>query len=210
MSAGHYFDADPATPSRVHEVTLALPEDPLVLWADRGVFSSSRVDPGTLALLRAAPPPAPAGHLLDLGCGYGPIALSLARRSPQATVWALDINRRALELTARNAERHGCPNVRPVVAGDIPDGLRFAEIWSNPPIRIGKPALHDLLQLWLPRLAEHGRACLVVQRHLGADSLAGWMTAGGWDVRRLASKSGYRILEVRGNLQDRPAGGGPQ
>lgn len=194
--SSHYFDAEPVASSRPREVSLESDAHRLQLATDRGVFSAARVDPGTTALLRAAPPPPAQGHLLDLGCGYGPIALSLARRSPAATVWALDVNRRALELTAANAARNGCPNVHPVTAADIPASVRFNEIWSNPPIRIGKPALHDLLAEWLGRLEPDGRAWLVVQRHLGADSLAGWLAGGGWAVRRLASKAGYRVLGV--------------
>jgi 16S rRNA G1207 methylase RsmC len=112
-------------------------------------------------------------------------------------VWALDVNRRALALTAANAARHGCSNVAPVEPDGVPDEVRFSQIWSNPPIRIGKEALHELLSRWLPRLAAGGTAWLVVQRHLGADSLAAWLGAEGWDVTRVASKSGYRVLEVR-------------
>jgi len=199
MSSGQYFDPDPAAPSRVHEVTLTLSGDPLVLSADRGVFSSARIDPGTLILLRSVPDPPVGGDLLDLGCGYGPIALSLARRAPEATIWALDINRRALALTAANAQRHGLANVRAVDPDEIPAQLRFAEIWSNPPIRIGKEALHTLLLRWLPRLAPGGTARLVVQRHLGADSLAAWLGEQGFVVTRTASKRGYRVLEVHGD-----------
>jgi 16S rRNA (guanine1207-N2)-methyltransferase len=206
MPSGQYFDPEPIASSREHNVTLALPDGTLELSADRGVFSAGRIDPGTLALLRAVPAPAQEGDLLDLGCGYGPIALTLARRAPTAVVWALDVNRRALALTAANGERHGLANVRPVLAEDIPHEVRFAEIWSNPPIRIGKPALHDLLGRWLPRLGAGGRAWLVVQRHLGADSLAAWLGDEGWRVERVASKAGYRILRVAAEPRS-PAGG---
>jgi 16S rRNA (guanine1207-N2)-methyltransferase len=79
----------------------------------------------------------------------------------------------------------------------VPPELRFAAIWSNPPIRIGKEALHDLLGTWLARLTPDGVAILVVQRHLGADSLAEWLRGQGWDVARLRSRMSYRLLEVR-------------
>ena len=79
---------------------------------------------------------------------------------------------------------------------EVPATARFATIWSNPPIRIGKPALHDLLTRWLGRLADGGTACLVVQKHLGADSLARWLGEQGWRVTRLSSRAGYRILLV--------------
>jgi 16S rRNA (guanine1207-N2)-methyltransferase len=168
----------------------------LTLTADRGVFSGSRVDPGTLSLLKESPHPPAAGDLLDLCCGYGPIACALARRSPGATVWAVDVNLRALELTAANAASLGMPNLRAATPDEVPSGVVFKGIWSNPPIKVGKDALHELLTAWLDRLDVGASTWLVVNRHLGSDSLAGWLGTSGWAVRRAASKSGYRVLEV--------------
>jgi 16S rRNA (guanine1207-N2)-methyltransferase len=196
MSEGHYFDADPAVASRPGQVQLVLPDFQARLRSDRGVFSAGAVDPGTLHLLKSIPTAALTGNLLDLGCGYGPIACTLAHRSPLATVWAIDVNERALALTAANAEALGQSNVRVIRPEDAPSDLTFAGIWSNPPIRIGKAALHDLLLSWLPRLEPSGSAWLVVQRHLGADSLASWLGQSGWAVARVGSKRGYRILKV--------------
>ena len=194
--AGQYFEADPTVASRPASVELALPALRFSLRVDRGVFSAGRVDPGTLALLREAPPPPPAGELVDLGCGYGPITCTLAARSTGARVWAVDVNSRARELTAANAARLGLDNVSVVDPGEVPPGLAFDGLWSNPPIRIGKESLHDLLEQWLPRLTPAGTAWLVVQRHLGADSLAAWLRATGWSADRVASKQGYRVLRV--------------
>lgn len=195
-SPAHYFDPSPGTPSRPTSLRLDLPDRSFTLVADRGVFSVGRVDPGTKYLLLAAPPPPPAGDLLDLGCGYGPIALTLAARAPGATVWAVDVNERALGLTRRNAAAAGLDNVVVVRPGDVPDDVRFAAIWSNPPVRIGKAALHDLLTGWLDRLAPDGHALLVVQRNLGADSLQRWLADRGWEVERRGSRMGYRLLGV--------------
>ena len=168
-----------------------------------GVFSGGRVDLGTRVLLREVPdPPAGPGDLLDLGCGWGPVALSMALRAPEATVWAVDVNERAVALTAANARRLGLPRVRAVTPPQVPDTVRFAAIWSNPPIRVGKDALHDLLLRWLPRLAPGGAAHLVVQRNLGADSLHEWLAAQAPDggpplrVTRTGSAKGYRVLRV--------------
>jgi 16S rRNA (guanine1207-N2)-methyltransferase len=194
--ADHYFTANPSAPSRPEPVELRLPDMQLRLMADRGVFSGGRVDPGTLALLKESEHPPAAGDLLDLGCGYGPIACALARRSPAATVWAVDVNSRALELTAANAASLGMPNLRAAGPEDVPTGVVFKGIWSNPPIRVGKDALHELLSTWLARLDAGASAWLVVHRHLGSDSLAEWLGDKGWAVRRAASKSGYRVLEV--------------
>jgi 16S rRNA (guanine1207-N2)-methyltransferase len=197
VPTGHYFDAAPGAPSRPSQVELRLPDAAVSLTVDRGVFSGTRVDPGTVALLRSEATPAAAGHLLDLGCGYGPIACTLARRAPAATVWAVDVNQRALALTRTNATSLGLTNLVAEDPDGVPDDVTFAEIWSNPPIRIGKEALHQLLECWLARLAPEGRALLVVHRHLGGDSLAEWLSNRGWVVRRQASKQGYRVLDAR-------------
>ena len=177
---------------------LVLPDLHLDLETDRGVFSRERVDPGTKLLLLEAPPPPAAGNLLDLGCGYGPLAVALARRSPEATVWAVDVNRRAVALTAENARAAGLANVAAVEPDDVPDGIRFAALWSNPPVRLGQAPLHGLLQRWLARLAPGASAFLVVHKHLGADSLARWLDGEGHPTRRLVSRMGYRILQVEG------------
>ena len=194
----HYFSPTPASPSERRLVKLRLRDVEAELWTDRGVFAGSRVDSGTLALLETAPPPPPDADVLDLGCGYGPIAIALARRSPQARVWAVDVNERALELTRDNAFLNGCSNVHAGRPDELPPGLELAAIYSNPPVRIGKEPLHSLLSEWLDRLGEHGHAYLVVQRHLGSDSLARWLEESGRRVGRLASKKGYRILDVSG------------
>jgi 16S rRNA (guanine1207-N2)-methyltransferase len=192
----HYFSASPSAPSQPVSLRLDLPDVTFSLEADRGVFSAQRIDPGTKLLLLEAPPPPPAGDLLDLGCGYGPIALTLASRAPGAAVWAVDVNERALALTQTNAAAAGLRNVRAVAPDAVPAEVRFSAIWSNPPIRIGKAALHDLLVGWLGRLAADGHALFVVQKHLGSDSLHRWLDQQGWHVARRASRMGYRILEV--------------
>jgi 16S rRNA (guanine1207-N2)-methyltransferase len=188
----HYFSARPQAAHRPGLVRVVLPDVYLELATDAGVFSPGRLDPGT----------PPGGDLLDLGCGYGPIACVLAARSPGATVWAVDVNERALELCARNAAAAGLPNVRCVTPGDPSVPARLAAIWSNPPVRIGKAALHELLLGWLGRLVPGGQAgpggrgYLVASRNLGADSLHRWLAGQGWPVTRLAARSGYRLLQV--------------
>ena len=175
---------------------MVLPDVYLKLATDAGVFSPGRLDPGTRLLLDESPAPAPSGDLLDLGCGYGPIACVLAARSPGAAVWAVDVNERALELCARNAAAAGLPNVRCVTPDDPSVPARLAGIWSNPPVRIGKAALHELLLSWLRRLGPGRDAYLVASRNLGADSLHRWLAEQGWPVTRLAARSGYRLLQV--------------
>jgi 16S rRNA (guanine1207-N2)-methyltransferase len=177
-------------------VDVALADVGFTMLTDRGVFSHGHLDTGTSLLLREAPAPPPAGDLLDLGCGSGAIALTLAKRSPAAAVWAIDTNERARELTVLNAARNAVDNVRVAAPDEVPEELRFAAIWSNPPIRVGKAALHALLERWLGRLTPDGEAILVVQKHLGADSLQRWLTEAGLPTDRIASRSGFRLLRV--------------
>jgi 16S rRNA (guanine1207-N2)-methyltransferase len=192
----HYFEAQPEVASKPRTVRLHMGDLELELETDRGVFGSKAVDMGTTVLLKEAPPPPQTGDLLDLGSGYGPIAIALARRAPGATVWAVDVNERALALARKNAEANHVPNVKVTDPTNFPPQIRLQAIYSNPPVRVGKKPLHDLLLQWLPRLAPEGVAYLVVQRNLGADSLAAWLTEQGYRTSRLKSKKGYRVLGV--------------
>ncbi|MDH3295997.1 MAG: class I SAM-dependent methyltransferase [Acidimicrobiia bacterium] len=196
-SDGHYFSDQPSTRSRPTTVTLHLPDLSLDLVTDAGVFGRGGVDPGTKLLLTAGPEPNPGDrHLLDLGCGYGPIALTLATRNPGATVWAVDINARARDLCRHNAAQAGLTNVHVIGPDGHDPAIAYDRIWSNPPIRIGKPALRELLATWLDRLAPDGSAHLVVQKHLGSDSLHGWLGQSGWPTTRRRSQAAYRLLDV--------------
>lgn len=197
----HYFSPEPGTEHRQRELHVRLAGRDVDVVTAGGVFSADRVDLGTTVLLREVPSPPEAGDLLDLGCGWGPLALTMALESPRARVWAVDVNSRARELTALNARRLGVANLRVAAPDEVPEEVRFAEIWSNPPIRIGKDQLHELLLRWLPRLAEGGSAYLVVQRNLGADSLHRWLgeqlpAFDGWEIEREASAKGFRVLRV--------------
>jgi 16S rRNA (guanine1207-N2)-methyltransferase len=193
----HYFSERQQAVSAEREIIVDTVDPPLVLHTDRGVFSHGKLDAGTALLLRQAPPPPGTGVFLDLGCGAGPIALTLARRAPAARIIALDVNERARLLCAANAARNGLDNVEVTAPGDVDTAQRYDLIWSNPPIRVGKAQLHELLQTWLGRLTTSGAAVLVVQRHLGADSLQRWLVEQGWRTERLASSKGYRLIDVR-------------
>jgi 16S rRNA G1207 methylase RsmC len=199
MSGEHYFTARPGAELRPRTIRVSLAGREVELGTAGGVFSPDRLDAGTRVLLDAVPAPPPGGELLDLGCGWGPIALTLALESPHARVWAVDVNERSLDLTRRNAERLGLTNVNAVLPTELPEDVEFDTIWSNPPIRVGKAELHALMTGWLPRLAPGSDAWLVVQRNLGADSLQRWLDAelpGHATVRADTSK-GYRVLRVR-------------
>ncbi|MGV1008911.1 MAG: class I SAM-dependent methyltransferase [Dermatophilaceae bacterium] len=198
MSGEHYFTAEPTGPGEYRSLRVTLAGHPVMVQTAPGVFSPRRVDPGTAVLLDHVPAPAASGALLDLGCGWGPLALSLGLLSPSADVFAVDVNARALELVRRNAAALGLPRVRASLPDEVPAEVRFALIWSNPPIRVGKAALHELLRRWLVRLADDGTAYLVVQRNLGSDSLQRWIADElGMPCERTASSRGFRVLRVR-------------
>jgi 16S rRNA (guanine1207-N2)-methyltransferase len=193
-----YFASRPAAAHRPGSVRVILPDLHLELGTDAGVFSPRRLDPGTRLLLDVAPPPPAAGDILDLGCGYGPLALAAAIRAPAARIWAVDVNARALALTEGNAGRAGLANVTCALPDDPGLPARLDLIWSNPPVRIGKSALHAMLARWLDRLSPGAAAFLVVQRNLGSDSLQRWLAECGWIAERAAARSGYRVLKVTG------------
>jgi len=193
----HYFSAVPASAAERRPLEVRLAGREVSVTVAGGVFSPGGLDKGTAVLLDEVPPPPPSGSYLDLGCGWGPIALTMGLLSPQADVWAVDVNERALDLAAGNARSLGLSRVRVALPEDVPSDVAFDLIWSNPPIRVGKAALHDLLRTWLPRLRPGGRAYLVVSKNLGADSLQRWIESDlGMACRRLASHQGFRILTV--------------
>ncbi|MEZ0449475.1 class I SAM-dependent methyltransferase [Cellulomonas sp. ICMP 17802] len=194
----HYFTATPASPDERRVLRVHLAGRDVEVETAGGIFSPDHVDLGTRVLLDHVPAPPAEGDLLDLGCGWGPIALTLALESPGARVWAVDVNERALDLTRRNAERLGATNLHAVTPDRVPEDVVFAAIWSNPPIRVGKEALHAMLTQWLGRRERGGEAHLVVGKNLGADSLQRWMAAElGVAVERTASAKGFRVLAVR-------------
>ena len=198
MPQEHYFSASPDSPSTLREITYQVGEREFAVQAASGTFSASKLDPGTSILLSKFEQFPDSGNVLDLGCGWGPISLAIASFSPETTLWALDVNARSLELAGKNAVKLGLSNIKVVTEEQIPKDLKFDAIWSNPPIRIGKAALHELLRTWLPRLESGGRAMLVVQKQLGADSLLSWIQTEFPELTssRFSTDKGFRVLEI--------------
>jgi 16S rRNA G1207 methylase RsmC len=199
MSSDHYFSPAPGTVLKTRQITVHLHGQDRELTTANSVFSPAHIDTGTEVLLKYAPEPPVDGHFLDLGCGWGPIALHLALASPGATVWAVDVNERALDLVRTNAAALGLTNINAVLAPDVPADISFRTIWSNPPIRVGKDELHGLMQTWLPRLESEADAWLVVQRNLGSDSLQRWLSdelPATFETTRAAISKGFRVLQV--------------
>ena len=200
MAGEHYFSSSPGSDPRPRTIRVSLAGREVEVDTASGVFSPDHVDTGTAVLLSHMPAAPPSGNVLDLGCGWGPIALSAALESPHATVWAVDVNERALDLVRANAERLRIPNVIAATPDEVPEGIEFSSIRSNPPIRVGKHELHTMLGRWLPRLSLGSDAWLVVARNLGSDSLHRWLQtelAEGWTVLRAATSKGFRVLRVR-------------
>jgi 16S rRNA (guanine1207-N2)-methyltransferase len=196
----HYFSSSPGGDPGYRPLQVRLAGRDVEVTTGNGIFSPDRVDVGTQVLLGHVPAPPPGGDLLDLGCGWGPVALSLAMESPHARVWAVDVNERALDLVRRNAASLGLVNVNACLPQDVPADVRFMTIWSNPPIRVGKNELHAMLLNWLPRLELGSDAWLVVQRNLGSDSLQRWMQGefpADYAFLRAATSKGYRVLRCR-------------
>jgi 16S rRNA (guanine1207-N2)-methyltransferase len=202
MSEDHYFSQEPGSALKPKSIIIPVAGEMVQVTTASGTFSPTQLDFGTEVLIEQMELAPESGDLLDLGCGWGPIALNLAKLRPNTKVWAVDVNTRSVELTAKNAKGLGLSNIAAVVPEQVPENLVFSGIWSNPPIRIGKKELHELLLKWLPRLAVGAEAYLVVQKNLGSDSLQKWLTeelAGNYEVSRYTSIKTYRVIKVKRN-----------
>jgi 16S rRNA G1207 methylase RsmC len=200
MSSEHYFSETPGSDYKPKEISVVINGHEVLVTTAGGVFSPDHIDQGTNVLLTHLDEAPAGGNILDIGCGWGPIALSLASASPKATIWAVDVNQRSLELTAVNAKRLGLSNIKCVTPEEVPADLEFSGIWSNPPIRVGKDVLHEILLTWLPRLQEHAEAYLVVQKNLGADSLHRWLESElpeNFSTVRVDTAKSFRVLRVK-------------
>lgn len=202
MSEDHYFSQEPSSPLKPKTIQIPVAGEIVDVTTASGTFSPAQLDFGTEVLIEQMDLAPVSGNLLDLGCGWGPIALNLAKLRPNTKIWAVDVNTRSVELTQANAKNLGISNIEAVLPDQVPADLRFSGIWSNPPIRIGKKELHELLLMWLPRLETGGEAYLVVQKNLGSDSLQKWLTeelATGFEVSRYTSIKTYRVLKIKKN-----------
>jgi len=199
MSSEHYFAETPGSDFKPKRITIQLLGKSVEVETAGGTFSPDRLDQGTAVLLSHVHIAPRGGNLLDIGCGWGPIALSLALQAPHATVWAVDVNERSLQLTRDNAARLGLTNLKVCRPDEVPADLTFDGIWSNPPIRVGKEVLHEILRGWLPRLSAGASAYLVVQKNLGSDSLHRWLEQTmpkSFDTSRVDTAKAFRVLRV--------------
>lgn len=199
MSGEHYFSAEPAGDFKPKTIRVNLLGKDLQLQTAGGVFSPDHLDTGTAMLLNHIEEAPVSGNLLDIGCGWGPIAIALALQAPESTVWAVDVNKRSLDLTRKNANSLGITNIKACLPEEVPSEIEFTGIWSNPPIRVGKAELHNILTTWLPRLQPECESYLVVAKDLGADSLLKWLQTElpeDFDAQRIDTAKGFRIIRV--------------
>lgn len=200
MSSEHYFSETPGSTFKPKNIQVEINGSLVSVTTSGGIFSPDHIDQGTGILLNHLDEAPPSGNILDIGCGWGPIALALASHSPKATIWAIDVNERSLELTAANAAKLGLTNIKTCKPEDVPVDLVFSGIWSNPPIRVGKEVLHEILLKWLPKLADGAEGYLVVQKNLGADSLHRWLEDSlpqDFSTIRVETAKSFRILRVK-------------
>ena len=198
MVEEHYFSSDPAAPKKTVSISIESGGKKFEIDAASGTFSSSRLDAGTAVLLRQDSHFPKDGNVLDIGCGWGPIGISIANAENKCRVFGVDINQRSIEQSNLNASGLGLTNYTAMHSRDLPEDLRFSAIWSNPPIRVGKKVLHELMESFIPRLEPGGKAMLVVQKNLGADSFQRWLATRFPDteVSRVATEKGYRVISV--------------
>lgn len=205
MTQQHYFSEQPESEIRSKEISFEVAGHTFSATTESGTFSVQKLDKGTEVLLRLHSEFSESGHVLDIGCGWGPISLAIGKLRPKTQVWALDVNQRSLKLTQQNSAKAGLTNIKVVLTEEIPAGLTFSGIWSNPPIRVGKSVLHDLMRTWLPRLELGASAFLVVQKQLGAESFEKWLASEFkmMTVTRPYQDKGYRVIRVTNEATDR-------
>ena len=198
MVEEHYFSSDPAAPKKTVSVLIQVGGKEIEIEAASGTFSSSRLDAGTAVLLKHDEHFPKDGNVLDIGCGWGPIGLSIASVSKSSKVFGIDINQRSIEQSNLNSSNLGLTNYSAMHSRELPSDLRFSAIWSNPPIRVGKKVLHELMETYIPRLEPGGRAMLVVQKNLGADSFQRWLSSRfpEAEVTRVSTDKGYRVISL--------------
>ncbi|MFC5369904.1 class I SAM-dependent methyltransferase [Arcanobacterium bovis] len=205
----HYFSTQPSTAGNDHQFDLAIRGRNYQIRTQDGVFSAHGLDKGSAVFLSKVPQPDLGPHSLavDLGCGWGPITLALASEAPHSTVLGVDVNERSMNLARENADQAQLSNVTieestAALSRLRQEGRTIDLLWSNPPIRIGKAELHQLLSNWFALLSSDGVAYIVVQKNLGADSLARWITEQGYTVQKVGSAKGFRVFEIRRSFID--------
>lgn len=168
----HYFSKRPQSKSKPKLWNYKIRGNSYTFTSDVGVFSKNEVDFGTRLLIESFKEPTIAGDLLDLGCGYGPIGITLANVYQNRQIVMADVNERALDLAKKNAEKNNVSNIS-IIKSDRLSNLShhsFAAILTNPPIRAGKKVIYRMFEESQEALLEHGELWVVIQKKQGAAS----------------------------------------
>ena len=190
----HYYEKNPGLKSNPRNINFSYRNKQLLFLADAGVFSKSRVDFGTVLLLNSINSDLAGKKVLDIGCGYGAIGLSLAKVFPSATIEMTDVNQRALALARRNAEANEIKNVK-IYESNLYENIssRFDVIVSNPPIRAGKKIVHEIVEKAFEYLNPGGELWVVIRKKQGAPSLLKKLEAVFPETSVIAREKGYYI-----------------
>ncbi len=195
----HYYSANPTSGHHYQSISIELRGINLKLTTDTGVFSKSKLDTGTKLLINSVPIETGVEKILDLGCGYGPIGLMMAKLFPNATIYMSDLNERAVELAIKNAVDNGITNVK-IKAGEGFEpfaGEQFDLILTNPPIRAGKQVIYPLMEQAHLSLRDNGWLAAVIMTKQGAKSLEKKMVDIFGNVSEWEKGSGYRVFASR-------------
>lgn len=196
----HYYSNKPQTESKPRQWKFPLLGHTFTFETDAGVFSKSEVDFGSRVLIDAFEIPKVEGVVLDVGCGYGPIGLSIAKVNPEREVLMMDINTRAIGLSQKNAQLNGVQNVR-VFESDglsaVEAGTQAAAILTNPPIRAGKETIFRFYDQAYELLVENGELWVVIQKKQGAPSTVSHLEEMFSEVDVVEKKKGYWIIRAK-------------
>ena len=195
----HYYSNKPQTESKPRHFKFTLLGFEFKFETDAGVFSKSEVDFGSRVLIDAFEMPEVEGDVLDVGCGYGPIGLSIAKANPERFVHMMDINSRAVQLAEKNATANGVQNVRIFESDGLENvgDVKVAVILTNPPIRAGKETIFRFYDDSYKKLVKDGELWVVIQKKQGAPSTMSHLEEMFEEVDVVEKKKGYWIIRAK-------------
>ena len=195
----HYFQDDPTLASKERRLSLDIDGKHLEFLSDNGVFSKDKIDEGTIIFLKVLVPLRLSGKILDLGCGYGPIGLTIAITSPDARVDLADINPRAVALCDKNARILGLSQRVTCLQSDIYEKIEgpYDSIVVNPPIRAGKIVTYAMYEGAKQNLIDGGSLFIVIRKAQGAESAARYIESIFGNVTLLERHKGYHIYQAK-------------
>ena len=195
----HYFQDDPSLASNLHKIAFDINGIHMSLWTDNGVFSKSKVDEGSFAFLKVLLPLKLTGRILDLGCGYGTLGLTIAISSSEARVDLADINTRALALCAKNAQELGINHRVNVIESDIYENIEgpYDSIVVNPPIRAGKRVTYAMYDGAKQHLIDGGSLFIVIRKNQGGPSARDYIESLFGNIELLKKDKGYYIYQAK-------------